>query len=192
MAKITPVSFVKVNSRLEVFFTNDGNGNDTWFAGKVTKVIERADDYIICDIVYDDGEKFEHVKLENEHFERESDESWRFEGDLSKLIKVVVDTNNDVEDLKSDVECMQEELVDMMCESEDEDDSEIESSEDEEDDDTAFESESSNEEPVKYERDYTGLKWYLYGITLGTMFGMVLGTYPQINQYTCPTLSSLF
>lgn len=173
MSSITPISFVKPNTRVEVYFADGG-----WYAGKIEKVNERNDEFVYADILYDDGERDEDVKLENEHFEAESEDAWRLEGDLSMLIKAVLDTNNEVEDLKSDVECMQEELVELMCDSDDDyDDSAYETS------DTESEQAESTVENV---RDYSSLKWYTVGLFFGSTLGLLIGTLPQISQYTCP------
>lgn len=122
MKRISPVTFVKPNTVIEAKFIDDDEYR--WYSGRVTRVHKVVKSkfgyYVDCDIEYEDDEKVNHSILYDQDFEEEdSEDAWRFGEAWSKLVKLLVEKDDEIEHLRSD---MKDLLKIIVEEDEDEDD----------------------------------------------------------------------
>jgi hypothetical protein len=121
MKRISPVTFVKPNVIIEAKFIDEDGDEYRWYTGKVTRVHKvvksKFGNYVDCDIEYEDDEKVNHSILHDQDFEEEdSEDAWRFEEAWSKLVKLLVEKDDEIEHLRSDIQ----DLLEICAEEEDE------------------------------------------------------------------------
>lgn len=102
-----PINFVVPGSEVQVKFHN--NDEVQYFSGTIKQVNHYGRDanggYVNCYIIYDDGEEIPDAVLYNGDFEnKDSEDTWKFNNNLSLIIKGLYDNTKDIIDLKERVE----------------------------------------------------------------------------------------
>jgi hypothetical protein len=181
-----PVTFIKPDTEIESKFLDE---NDTyiWYKCTVNKINELVINtngcYVDCDVIYDDGEEVVNSVFHDIDFEEDSDTAWRFTHQWSKLIKIINKKDEEIKQLREDLDFLEETLTSINTDEEDEDeekedDNEEEQNEEEEEEQNE-EKEDENVEKCKqqYIRKINNLNFLLYsfvGVT-GIITGIVIG-----------------
>ena len=102
---IEPIYFLAPGIDINVKFLGDGD-KETFYKGKIQRINSMGNDangtYVNCHIVYDDGEEVCDSYLYNKDFEnKDSEDTWKYDSNMSLLIKYMVESNKEINSLKS-------------------------------------------------------------------------------------------
>lgn len=107
---IEPIYFLTPSTKVLVKFKNDDQYE--YFPGVVTKINHYGKDanggYINCSIDYDDGETVSDSQLYNNDFDENTEDSWKFDSNISYLIKYMVKSNAEITQLREIVNTLNE------------------------------------------------------------------------------------
>lgn len=163
---IRPTLFFKEGSNIEARFLGEDDETLKWYKGVVTKINYYGQDvlgtYVSCHVLYEDGEDVPDSFFYDKDFnDDDNEESWRFEGNISTLIKYMVMNNKEINILKTQLASRNEKIKEIVKQVIDEN---LEENDDENSEDP-FESDD-DETPVKS----TSLVWR--AIKYSTMLGL--------------------
>jgi hypothetical protein len=104
------ISYFKVPVEIEAKFYDENEENFEFYRGTVTHVHRFSEDYVVCDVTYDDGEIIPNSVFYEEDFEAEdSEDTWRFVNLNSKMIKTLNVHTDQIQELKENIDIVAEE-----------------------------------------------------------------------------------